>query len=176
MSTGTLSPSHSARPAFFVVAVPKLIFMTLFTSGLYWLFWYLRNWELYREANGYKVMLWPRVLWPELFLYSLLSRVDRRIRASGRFYPWSPWWLACGLLSMTCSQVCLGMVILPMPELAPVALMLTAVLCLLQGRVQRGINYCEGDPEGEGNSQLTLMNWLWISVVTTGWLVLDWLS
>ncbi len=176
MSTSTVSPSHSVRPVFFVVAVPKLIIMTFFTFGLYWLFWYLRNWSLYRSASSANLMLLPRILWPEFFLYSLLSRVDRRIRASGRCYAWSPWWLTCGVMLASSLSTCLLMVTLPMPDFAPALMATSVAFYAAVRRVQRAINFCEGDPEGTGNAQLTLANWLWISVVTTGWLVLEWLS
>lgn len=172
MSISTVSPSCPARPAFFVVAVPKLIIMTLFTSGLYWLFWSLRNWELYRNASGAMVFLLPRILLPELFLYSLLCRVDGRIRGSGRSYRWSPWWLAFGVLLMGLSAYHLWMVMLPLPELAPAVVVTVLLFHLFQCRVQQAINFCEGDPEGAGNARLTVVNWLWILIVSSGWLVL----
>lgn len=174
MSTSPLSLATKtpAQCAFFVVAVPKLIIMTLFTSGLYWLFWYLRNWDLYRNTAGTSVMLLPRILAPEFFLYSLLYRVDLRIRASGRCYRWSPWWLAFGVLLMSISGYYLWIVVLPVPELAPAGLVVAVLFHLFQRRIQRAINFCEGDPEGAGNARLTVINWLWILVITLGWLVL----
>ncbi|MDU9391763.1 hypothetical protein [Pseudomonas sp. zfem002] len=169
MSTSTFSPARAeTTPAFFVVAVPKLIIMTLFTCGLYCLFWYLRNWELYRKATG-EIMLLPRILWPEFFVYSLLNRVDRRIRASGRNYEWSPWWLACGILLTWGLGAHLWMVSLPIPEWIDALLMMIALFLLALGEVQRAINFCEGDPQGGGNAQFTVVNWLWISIVTLGW-------
>lgn len=170
MSTSIISPSYSARPAFFVVAVPKLLIMTFFTSGLYLLFWYLRNWDLYRRASG-SVMLWPRILWPECFLYSLLNRVDQRIRASGRCYRWSPWWLACGLLLCFFGGFYLLMLMLPMPPFALALLLAVVVFHSVLAQIQRAINFCEGDPHGAGNAHLTVINWLWIAIVTSGWLV-----
>ncbi len=171
MSTSTVSPSCSARPAFFVVAVPKLIIMTLFTSGLYGLFWYLRNWDLYHRATG-SVMLLPRLLWPSYFIYSLLHRVDQRILASGRCYRWSPWWLAFGLLLTSICGIQLLIVMLPLPGFALPLLLVILLFHMVLARAQRAINFCEGDPEGASNAQLTVINWLWILVVTSGWLVL----
>lgn len=171
MSTSTISLSCPARPAFFVVAVPKLIIMTFFTSGLYFLFWYSRNWELYRLAGG-SVMLLPRILWPEFFLYSLLNRVDLRIRASGRGYRWSPWWLACGLLLAFVGGLCLLVVTLSLPHFALPLWMAVVLFHVGLAQVQRAINFCEGDLDGAGNAHLTVINWLWIVTVTFGWVVL----
>lgn len=171
MSTRSISPSYPARPAFFVVAVPKLIIMTFFTSGLYFLFWYLRNWDLYRRAGG-SAMLLPRVLWPECFLYSLLNRVDQRIRVSGRCYRWSPWWLAFGLLLSFIGGLYLSVMALPQPHFALPLLLAVMLFHAVLARAQRAINFCEGDPDGAGNAHLTVINWLWILVFTSGWLVL----
>jgi|GEM_PF-2114896 len=171
MSTSTFSPSHSARPFFFVVAVPKLIIMTFFTSGLYGVFWYLRNWDLYQRATG-SVMLLPRLLWPSYFLYSLLHRVDQRILASGRCYRWSPWWLAFGLLLTFIGGIELLMVMLPLPGFAVPLLLVVVLFHMVLARTQRAINFCEGDPQGAGNAHLSVINWLWILIVTSGWLVL----
>lgn len=173
MSTRTFSLASTHEPAFFVVAVPKLIVMTLFTSGLYGLFWYLRNWELYRQASRDRIILVLRVLWPEMFLYALLNRVDRQIRISGRCYQWSPWWLACGFSLTGVSAVYVAVMMLPMPGLASALAGLVVLSCMAMDRIQRAINFCEGDPQGEGNAQLTVVNWLWISMVTLGWLVVD---
>ncbi|MHA6197700.1 hypothetical protein ACX3YG_25420 [Pseudomonas wadenswilerensis] len=169
MSTSNLSPANAHEPTFFVVAIPKLILMTLFTAGLYGLYWYQRNWDIQCRGGGIVAVLY--MLWPEFFLYLLLIRVDRQIRVSGRRYVWSPWWLACGvsLTAMLC--IVLGVVALPLPGMAAVLMLMIALFCLVFGKVQRAINFCEGDPLGKGNAQLTLVNWLWISTVTMGWLL-----
>lgn len=169
MSTSTFSPAGAHEPAFFVVAVPKLILMTLLTGGLYGFYWYQRNWDIHYRAGSSIAVLY--MLWPEFFLYSLLSRVDRRIRASGRSYVWSPWWLTCGMLLTSMLCLVMGVLSLPMPGVAKGALVMFALLLLLLGAVQRAINFCEGDVQGEGNARFTVVNWLWISVVTLGWVV-----
>ena len=170
MSTSTFSPAGAHEPAFFVVAVRKLILMTLLTGGLYGFYWYQRNWDIHYRAGGGIAVLY--MLWPEFFLYSLLSRVDLRIRASGRNYVWSPWWLACGVLLASILCIVLGVVSLPMPGVAKCAALMFALSLLVLGAVQRAINFCERDPEGTANAQFTVVNWLWISMVTSGWVLL----
>ena len=164
-------PANATTPVFFVVAVPKLILMTLLTGGLYGLFWYQRNWDCYGRAVGGVVV--PYMLWPELFLYSLLSRVDQRIRASGRGHDWSPWWLTCGLLLTSMLVITATVMSLPVPAWSSALLLLIPLFSLALGKIQRAINFCEGDPEGEGNARLSPVNGMWILVVTLGWLVLE---
>lgn len=166
--------SASSIPMFYVVSVRKLVVMNIASLGFYWLFWSLRNWDLYWSASGKKFMFLPRAALPELFLYSLLRKVDQRIRESGRAHRWSPWSLAFG--AITTALLCWTMVLLPLPLATAVQVILAVVLAalnlMIQGRIQRAINFYECDPQGAGNAQFTLVNWLWISLFALGWLIL----
>ena len=161
-----VSSGSRARPMFFVVSVRKLTLMTCFTFGLYGLFWFYRNWELYQEASGVKVNMLLRCALPELFIYSLLSRVDRQIRATGRQYAWSPWCLTFSLVLATLVFLQLSMLMPPMlgemPLIVLVAVLGVVMSCWVLGRIQRAINFCEGDPEGAGNGRFTLVNGVWV--------------
>lgn len=162
---------------FYVVSLRKLIVLNAFTGGLYWIYWFLRNWDLYRRSRGAELSLLPGVVWPEFFIYVLLNRVDRRIRVTGRHYAWSPWWLAFGMVLMMMLSAMLAIIRLPMNDSGLLVLALGVAVVLYYVtlcRAQQAINFCEGDPRGEGNAQLTLVNWLWIVICTSGWLVLDW--
>lgn len=174
------TPSHISTdsappmPMFYVVSVRKLVIMNIASLGLYWLFWSLRNWDLYWESSGKKFMFLPRAALPELFLYALLRRVDQRIRQSGRVYRWSPWGLAFGAIAT--ALLWWALVLIPLPVATGVQVILAVLLAVLnlviQRRIQRAINFHEGDPEGAGNAQFTLVNWLWISLFALGWLIL----
>lgn len=165
--------SASATPMFYVVSVRKLIVLNVATLGFYWLFWSMRNWDLYWSASGEKFMFLPRAALPELFLYSLLRKVDRRIRESGRAYRWSPWQLTFGALLT--ALLCWVLVLISLPLANGVggtlAVSLAALNLVIQSRTQQAINFCEGDPNGAGNAQFTLVNWLWISIGALGWLI-----
>ena len=170
----TSTDSASGTPMFYVVSVRKLIVLNIATLGFYWLFWSLRNWDLYWSASGEKFMFLPRAVLPELFLYSLLRKVDRRIRGAGKAYRWSPWQLTFGALLT--ALLCWMLVLIPLPlanGLGGVLAILLAVLNLvIQSRIQRAINFCEGDTDGAGNAQFTLVNGLWILISALGWLVM----
>ncbi len=162
---------------FYVVSLRKLIILNFFTGGLYWFFWFLRNWDLYHRSRGRGLSMLPGVLWPELFVYVLLNRVDRHIRITGRYYAWSPWWLAFGMVLMMLLSGTLELITVPIQNdgLLISASLLTGILYYVTlCRAQQAINYCERDPCGEGNAQLTWVNWLWIIISTLGWLALGW--
>lgn len=179
MSIQIVSPVNREarpRPVFYVVSLRKLIILNFFTGGLYWFFWFLRNWDLYRRSRGPEFSMLPGVLWPEFFVYMLLNRVDRQIRVTGRDYAWSPWWLAFFMVLMLLLSATVALVSVPISDdgLLISASLLTGVLYYVTlCKAQQAINYCEVDPYGEGNAQLTLVNWLWIIGCTLGWLMLD---
>lgn len=179
MSMRTPSPViqyDAAPPMFYVVSLRKLIILNFFTGGLYWLYWFFRNWDLYRRYRGSELLFLSGVVWPEFFIYVLLNRVDRRIRVTGRRFVWSPWWLAFAMVLMLALFGTLRLVTVPFPDSGPLALafVVTGVLHYLTlCRVQQAINYCEGDVRGEGNARLSWANWLWIVVFTWGGLMLD---
>ena len=45
------------RPGFYVVSKTKFVVLFLATLGVYAVFWFYRNWRMYREHTGQK--LWP---------------------------------------------------------------------------------------------------------------------
>ncbi|TDF85117.1 hypothetical protein [Pseudomonas sp. H9] len=197
-------PSETKRePMFFVVSVKKLIVMHFFTLGLYLNYWSYRNWVAYRQSSGEKVNPLLRAVFPVLFLYPLLARVDRQIKAQGQRYEWSPVMLVMGFVLITLlsfsldlgqyewTEELLGQVIVDLVVVFDdtltvmiVALLLIAVQLWLASTIQRAINFAEGDRLGAQNSSFTLLNWAWMAIgilywlLTVGsiiiWLILSW--
>ncbi|MEG1041853.1 MAG: hypothetical protein RSE94_18230, partial [Pseudomonas sp.] len=52
----------------------------------------------YRQVSGEKVTPLLRAVFPVLFLYPLLARVDRQIKAQGKCYGWSPAMVSVGFV------------------------------------------------------------------------------
>lgn len=185
MSTSTVSPStpsedKASGPLFYVVSVRKMIVMTFFTFGAYILYWNYRNWATYKRATGDKVIPLLRTLFPVIFLYPLLKRVDNGLRARNLACGFSPVLLTIGILItmlLACSPVWIEPGLrspdwlkdVPAKEanyrLLKVYGVMYSVWALqlwLMALVQRAMNFHEADAEGVGNRRLTLANWLWI--------------
>lgn len=176
-STASMSPdlpdTPVSGPMFFVVSIRKMIVMNLFTFGLYWAFCHYQSWALYRRETGERVLPLVRSIFGILFLYSLLSRVDRQLHLSGRSYRWSPFWLVCALILLTALSLWANqmMELAPLPLLSAVLAMDVLILWVV-ARIQGAINTCVGDPKGQSNSRLSLLNWAWMSVGILVWVVL----
>ncbi|MFK3722840.1 hypothetical protein ACI2KE_03155 [Pseudomonas monteilii] len=153
------------EPMFFVVSPRKMVIMSILTLNLYTVYWFYRNWRLYKRHSGES--LWPlvRTIFGIFFVHGLLKRVDRQIKLTGRVYAWSPLLLTCALWLLCIVNYALS--VLQMFDPSPVRAMITIVLSLAFGvwwdlTVQRAINFCIGDPEGDGNSALSWANGVWI--------------
>ncbi|MNJ28183.1 hypothetical protein D3C77_227120 [compost metagenome] len=168
-----LSETSVDQPMFFVVSTRKLIVMCIFTFGFYWMFCLYRSWALYRRVSGERVLPLVRAFFGILFLYSLLSRVDRQVRLSGRRYEWSPFWLVCVLILLTVPAVWAHWFIdlAPMPILGLLVTMDVARFWVL-ARMQQAMNFCVGDPEGKSNARLSPLNWAWMAVGIVVWTVI----
>lgn len=165
----------STEPMFFVVSVRKLIIMMLFTQGFYLTYWFYKNWKLYRQASGEKVMPVLRSIFLIFFLYALGGAVDRRIGATGRSYSWSPGWRTIGVVLAVVCAIAIPHIALTyfqvFADLSVIGLqflILAVELWLLSG-FQRAINYCEADPAGSANNKITGANWVWIVLFLLYW-------
>ncbi|MBA1190797.1 hypothetical protein G7Z99_17365 [Pseudomonas entomophila] len=160
------------EPMFFVVSPRKLIIMSILTASFYSLYWFYQNWRLYKRHSGES--LWPlvRTIFGIFFIHGLLKRVDRQIKLTGRTYGWSPLLLTCAIWLLCIVYYALSM--LQVLDPSPLRAMITIVLSTALGvwwslTVQRAINFCVGDPEGESNSALSCANGVWILLGLLMW-------
>ncbi len=184
MSMNAIATSNDMQPPpvpmFYVVSLNKLVGLMLLTGNLYAFYWFYRNWSAYRQATGASVIPLLRSIVPVLFVYPLLSRVDRGFRDSGREYNWSPLVLSLGMwlvvvvggvscwLAPTPPGLALPSVAFWMQGLLEMVVyigLITWLFCL----AQRAINVHEGDPKGQANSQITAANWDWIALGVLLW-------
>ncbi|ROL77415.1 hypothetical protein [Pseudomonas vranovensis] len=151
-------------PQFYVVSPKKLAIMSFFTFGLYWWFCFHRNWVLHRKATGEPVLPLVRALFPVIFLYPLMRRIDARIRHSRLEYRWSP------LLLKSLYLIGVGPLLLldqgAWEQFFHIATMLLltsyGVFIWVIVRIQCAINFSEGDEQGAANAELSLVNWIWM--------------
>lgn len=175
MVTVLMSPNYYAPPsanvdctepkrcAFYVVSKRKFLILNIATSGWYFIYWFYRNWKLYRNVTGEKVLPLLRTILGMFFVYSLFMKIDRRMRAPGRNYQWYPRSLALGFILSWCASGALLWI--PQVYLS----FLLSCLCLFFYtffllQVQGAINFSENDSDGVSNSALTFANGAWIAL------------
>lgn len=166
--SASLDCDDSTRRAFYVVCKSKFVLLHVSTFGLFFTYWFYRNWKLYRAGTGIKVLPLIRTLFGVLFVYSLFTKIDRRLRATDHCYRWYPRCLALGVILIACASTALVWLqdmylIFPMTLLC----LFLQTCCLL--RVQGAINYLEDDAGGLSNSKLTFANGVWVTLGICWW-------
>ena len=68
------APSAASAP-FFAVSLPKLAIMSIFSFGLYQVYWFYRNCQLIEKREGRDFALMARALFSVFFCYRLFARV-----------------------------------------------------------------------------------------------------
>jgi len=93
MQDGALECSHCGElvhdvetdvpptPVYLPVSLTKLIVMSIFTLGLYQIYWFYTNWRLIRENERLKINVGLRAIFPIFFCYSLFKRIFERAKS-----------------------------------------------------------------------------------------------
>ncbi len=156
--------SVSGDHEFYVVGYLKFSILFFATFGIYTVYWFYRNWKLYKARHNEDI--WPvaRGIFSIFFAHSLFELVNGVIQDKGLLFKWSPSGLAtlyvlfsvCGRITDKLSEKDIGT---PFTHFASILFIFTTWFVL--GKVQRAINLSQDDRLGDSNSKFTLANYLW---------------
>jgi len=172
------------EPAFFTVAPTKLVIMLIVTSGLYGLYWFFKNWTLYKAYSARSIWPLPRTVFGILYLPSMFCKIDAELKKLGK-EGMSYWRLsAAGIILIALGPVVFsffsgliqGLQGQPFSGPGPallIALSISPVLAqsLILRRVQSFINLLNDDPAGAQNNSFTALNAVWALIGIGYWYV-----
>lgn len=176
----TLASAHGA-PMFYVVSLRKFTVLFLATLGLYSIYWFYKNWDLYKDkwpfASEVGSTVWPvpRALFSVFFVHALF----REVKAYGRDNPvvaaWRNNWHATTvvilmLLSTVLDRASAHGMGSPTTDIASLVVILPLVVELR--KAQAMINASCSDADGSGNSDFTKANYAWVAIGVVVWLVM----
>ena len=157
---------------FYVVGKVKFLVLFFSTFGLYSLYWFYRNWKLYKEKHNEKI--WPvaRGFFSIFFAHSLFSNVDQKLSDSNIDYSWNPKLIATlyvliSIVTNICDRLSMKEIGSPYTDLLSFALLPALAWVML--KAQLAINVSEGDPIGASNSKLTIANYCWVLLGVVAW-------
>ncbi len=167
-----LSPPTSEDAPLYIVSTKKFWVLLIATLGLYQMYWFYRNWRLYKiQTNG---DMWPipRAIFNIFFAHSLNKIVDRRIKSQQLTHCWSP--SSCALVFVVFAIIGNASDRMSMREIgSPFTDMLGIVVMPIWGwamwQTQLAINVACRDPEGESNSRFTAANYVWMAIGALFW-------
>lgn len=159
---------------FYVVSPKKFYILFIATFGLYQLYWFYKNWELYKKTGNYNLWPIPRAIFSIFFTHALFRYVNKELEEKQIKSNWSHATTATlyviitifsnlsdRILEKTVGEVVSGII-----------LMLTIpVTAWILFQAQMRINLACGSSKGEENSILTLANYAWIFVGLSLWLL-----
>jgi hypothetical protein len=158
--------------ALYVVATEKFLVLYLVTLGLYSLYWFYKNWSLYKRTSRDDIWPIPRAFFQIFFVHHLCEIVNGRIVRKGLAHRWSSsavpttyvLFLLFGSIFDRLAAKGIGS-----PVTDVLSLLSLPVTAWALWKIQLAINLASGDPSGESNSELTKWNLVWITLGTALW-------
>lgn len=152
-------------PMFYVVSPKKYLLLYFSTLGTYHVYWFYKNWSLFKASNG--GTQWPvmRGIFSIFFAHGLFRLIEGRLKQLGKEFAGSPSSLATlyviySLLGNVLDSLSGKGIGSPYTDLSSLCLM--PLICWTLYRAQLSANLACGDEKGEVNEVLTPLNYLWI--------------
>ena len=177
-STVDYGAKESSRAMFYVVSRQKFNVLLIATVGLYQLYWFYKNWDLYRKStpheseSGSNIWPVPRGIFAIFFTHQLF----REIKAHGIDDPAVAEWDVEGHATLTVIIMVVSNLVdrlanktIGSPYTDYLALLLLAPMLMLLLKAQPMINAACGDPSGQGNSKFTAANYVWFALGALFW-------
>lgn len=82
-SRKAVSFPQTTHPTYFAVSLTKLLVMSLFTFGLYQIYWFYKNWQTIKQLEHSNILPAARALFIVFFCYNLFERIKNAAIASG---------------------------------------------------------------------------------------------
>lgn len=79
---------------YFAISPKRLALLSILTLGTYEIYWFYKNWEAVKKAEGQKVSPFWRAIFVIFYCHSLFKKVLASAKSSGYQNSYSPGWLA----------------------------------------------------------------------------------
>lgn len=143
--------SHSTSEVpFFAVSPLKLVLMSIFTCGLYEIYWFYKNWQIFKLREKENIYPFWRALFAVFFCYSLFSEIAEWQKEHDKGQMPAAW-LAFGWIITTLSY--------KLPGAFSLISFASVVFLIPVQKVVNDINRIEA-PEHEPNNKIQGMNWV----------------
>lgn len=172
--TNLVLPESAENGDFYVVSTRKFAILFLATMGIYQLYWYFRNWSLYKLRSGENIWPAPRALFAFIFVHALFRKINDRLVEVAPDAHWNHGKRATVIVLFLVGSKVLDRLVMQSvgaPFTDILSLFLILPMCLAYVEPQRNINLASGDPSGQSNDLLTGANIAWIVIGAIFWLL-----
>ena len=92
--------TSQSQPLYFSVSKTKLVVMSIFSWGIYEIYWFYKNWKLIKERTGQDIRPFWRALFAPFFCHSLFKSVRESAHSQGIPSELSPGWLTFAYIAI----------------------------------------------------------------------------
>ena len=164
---------EAAKP-FYVVGLVKFLLLFFLSFGVFQVVMYYLHWSRFKRAT--RTPMWPiaRAIFAVFFIHSLAEEIDHKLHRAGIRHAWSPKLAATVIVILLIAnrladrfldQVVSGTALLGFGWAS------LAVMGWFLWQIQRAANLACGEPDGDSNRRLSLVNWLWLVPLAIFWLM-----
>lgn len=170
-STLVAPPSPATGVPFYVVSARKFTWLFIATMGHYGIYWFYRNWHLYRQYSGSRI--WPvaRAIFAVFFVHSLFALVKDALAEEGKLSWHAGRHAALMVILMLLSFLVdkLASESVGPPQLVWLLIPLFALQAFVWRKAQVIINVSCHDPDGQSNDRFTAANFFWMALGALYW-------
>ena len=164
--------TDDSQKMFYVVSKQKFALLFFSTLGIYLLYWFYKNWQMFKESSGKSIWPVPRAIFSIFFTHSLFREVDSVLNNNNKQFDWKPETLATiyvvfAITSQVLDRMAIKEIASPYTDL--MSILILPVIYLVLAKSQEAINLSQNDPEGQSNSTFTAANYVWIVLGLLFW-------
>ena len=156
-----------------MVSKKKMILLFIATLGIYQIYWFYRNWQLYKQATGEKIWPLPRAIFAVFFVHALFREANHlRDRGPVQLPAWNHGQQATLLVlllivSNVIDRLSGKSIGSPITDYLSLLFLFPVIACLASA--QEKINEACGDALGESNSKFKASNYFWMALGVLMW-------
>lgn len=79
---------------YFAISPKRLALFSIITFGIYEIYWFYKNWQAVKKAEGQNILPFWRAIFAVFFCHSLFKKVLESAKSRGYLESYSPGWLA----------------------------------------------------------------------------------
>ncbi|MCJ8313874.1 MAG: hypothetical protein HRU38_17285 [Saccharospirillaceae bacterium] len=158
---------------FYVVSKKKFLLLMIFTLGIYEVYWFYKNWSLYKVKSHENIWPVPRAIFALFFTHGLVSKVENSLSKIGKpsnLTGFATLYVILTIVSKVFDRLSGKEIGSPITDIITFLIFPFIVWTLYQ--IQISINFACNDPLGSSNSELNGLNYMWMAFGGLIWILL----
>jgi len=175
-SIGVENENNMENEQFFTVSIQKLIIMVVFTMGLYYVYWFYKNYKIIKKNTQSKI--WPvvRAIFHIVYTHDLFKSINATIIEKEIESDFNGQKEASIFVGLIILQSLINRFIYNRPEYMVLGTIVSTSLFFATlipiCKAQKLINKINKDPDGSSNANITFINIIFILLGSFYWILM----